>query len=163
MNLEKARAIVEKYGAALAKEEAPLRRESLLPSDKNTIIKATKLFIAYLIEFHGLTEDSEQSLISSIGYITAFVPDREAIEVNHVLESFTSGQIPSGDPRVGAAVKKATDAMYSSELADDIQRFIYEVHQLDREDPLYHQRIYTLAGIEYSLEKKRSFWASLFG
>lgn len=163
MKLDKAREIVNKYGAALAKEEAVLRRESLLPADKETIIKATKLFLAYLIEYDSLTEDAEQSMIVSIGGLGSFVPDKEAIAVNKVLKAFKAGEIPSGDPRIAAATSKITSTMINPELMNEVQNFIFDVRQLDREDTLFHQRIYTLAGIEYSPEKKKSFWGSLFG
>lgn len=163
MKLDKARKIINKYGAALATEEAILRRESLLPCDKDTIVKAAKLFLAYLIEYDTLNEDTEQSMITSIAGIGSFVPDKEAIEVNKVLHSMRAGEIPSDDPRIAPAMQKVTSKMISLELMSEIQNFILEVRLLDRFDPLYHQRIYTLAGIEYSPEKKRSFWRTLFG
>ncbi|MNI64336.1 hypothetical protein D3C73_1197710 [compost metagenome] len=41
------------------------------------------------------------------------------------------------------------------DLMEDMEHFISQVSELDEEDSLYHQRVYTLAGIEYIPEKQR--------
>lgn len=163
MNIEKAREIVNQYGGALAKESVQLRRESLLPCDKNTIVIAHKLFIAYHIEWSILTDELENALTIAIGTLSGFIPDNEAREANAVLAAFKAGKISSDDQRMTDAMKLVTNLMYSPEIAEDFSNFIYSVRDLDREDPLYQQRICTLAGIEYISPKKKSFWASLFG
>lgn len=42
---------------------------------------------------------------------------------------------------------------YDGVLFDEINEYNGQVQNLNKEDPLYHQRMYTLAGVEYTPEE----------
>jgi hypothetical protein len=163
LEVPKALEIVNHYGAAIASEEVAVRRLSLLPSNKETIVKAFKISTAYRIEFDTLTDELENALTASLGHLSAFIPDEEANEANATLKAVKEKKIATDDPKVQKALNLLTQVMYDPELADEFKHFINVVRSLDRDDPLFRQRVYTLAGVEYPPPRKKSFWASLFG
>jgi hypothetical protein len=163
MKLSKAREIVNLYGGALSKlkDGEISRKVSLLPTDKETIIKATKLFVAYLIEFESLDKQAEDALIVSLSGIGTFVPDDRAMKINEAVKLIRSGVTEHEEEK--KIFGEFITEMDGTNIIQDVEEFINSVYALNREDPLFHQRVYTLAGIEYSPSKKKSFWSSIFG
>lgn len=93
MDLEQAEKIVNAYGAALAsgKEGEMARKVSLLPCDKETIIRAYKLFIAHLIEYRSLDEKMKDAFIVSLSGIGSFFDDEDADSFNRSLKLYRNG------------------------------------------------------------------------
>ncbi|WP_339823456.1 hypothetical protein NST45_18470 [Paenibacillus sp. FSL R7-0163] len=155
MDLEQAEKIVNEYGAALAsgKEGEMARKISLLPCDKETIVKAYKLFIAHLIEYKSLEEKTKDALIVSLSGIGSFISDENAMDFNRSIKLYKSGMY---DEYVSSEeYSNFMKNMVNIDLMEEIEQFISDVSDLDEEDSLYHQRVYTLAGIEYVPEKQR--------
>lgn len=154
MNLVQAEKVVNDYGAALASgnEGEFARKISSLPANKDTIIKAYKLFIAHYIEYDILTEEIGNQLVLALCGINIFVTDSEAQTINSSASLRKVG-VPADDPRIRNSVQFMMKNGYDGVLFDEINEFIGQVQDLNKEDPLYHQRIYTLAGVEYIPEE----------
>jgi hypothetical protein len=52
-------------------------------------------------------------------------------------------------------------SMFGSDIRQEMDDFIAEVKTWDADEPLFHQRVYTLIGLEYSpaIEKKFGFFS----
>ncbi|GGF76707.1 hypothetical protein GCM10010912_22270 [Paenibacillus albidus] len=155
MNLEQAEKIVNAYGAALAsgKDGEMARKMSILPCDKETIIKAYKLFIAHLIEYRSFDEKTKDGFIVSLSGIGSFIEDENADNFNRSIKQYKTGM--NKEYVTSEEYRNFMSNIVDVNLMEEIEQFISDVSELDEEDSLYHQRVYTLAGIEYVPEKQR--------
>lgn len=160
MNLKEAEKIVQSYGTALAHgTEGVARYESWLPQSKETIIKAFKLYLSFLIEFDSLTKRNYDELLVSASGLSSFIEDDKAKKINNTVRLYKEkdpSQRPSDEDM--EEFMNFSKQMVSLTIQQELQDFIDEVGRLDKEDQLFHQRVYTLIGLEYSPEKKQSFW-----
>ncbi|WP_342422323.1 hypothetical protein [Paenibacillus sp. FSL E2-0178] len=164
MKLEQAEKIVNAYGAALSsgKEGEMARRMSLLPCDKETIIKANKIYIAYLIRYKIINDKIMDALIVSLSGIGSFIEDNRANQINKSIQLYKSGEY---DEYVNSKeYSEFLQGIVNINMIEDVQEFIETVYGFDDDDPLYFQRVCTLAGVEYIAERtnRRSFWKTLF-
>jgi hypothetical protein len=139
---KQAEEIVQQYGAALAKgcrEGGIARYESYLPCSKAKIKQAVKLFLAWQIEHKSLLKEPTETLLGAVAALNSFLPDDQADRVNQ------SRRTPD-DPEFWDAMKNVV----SFEIREEMDEFIAEVQKWDTNDPLFHQRVYTLIGLEYS-------------
>lgn len=156
MTPERAEEIVCQYGAALANigsEKGIAKCESNLPCPRDQIKNAFKLVLAFLIEHESLTQAAKEQLLVPLTYLHWFVPDAQAKRINtHHLNTTRDEEY-----------RRFRSALFDREIVREMEQFINEVHRLDLDDPLFHQRVYTMIGLEYSPSKKRSFWDLLRG
>ena len=145
-----AETIVQQYGAALARgtptERGIARYESYLPCSKERIKQATKVFLAFKIEYHSLEKEFTETLLGAVSHLNAFVPEETANRINsskHTLEDEEYWQF--------------SRAMFGMDIREEMDNFILDVQALDRDDPLFHQRVFTLAGIPYSPKIEKGY------
>lgn len=53
-------------------------------------------------------------------------------------------------------MKKQSETLFASDIHYHVSQFVESIQKLDRNDPLYFQRAYTIAGLEYKPEYKIS-------
>ena len=153
MTLEEAQEIVSKYGAALAsgKDGEFARDKGLLPASRDRIVKAFKLVCAFHIKQTGLSQELGEALINSL------------VSINLFADKVTYKQVNS-NPTQG--IQFMVENGRDGELFDEINQFIGKVYELNPNDPLYYQCVYTLANIEYrsnAEDAKPTLFQRLFG
>jgi hypothetical protein len=142
--------IVRQYGGALARggpEGSIARYESYLPCSKEKIKQSFKLMLAYEVEHRSLTNETANLLIGSVAHLNAFVPDEKADRIN-------ANKLRIGDKECSRHLHD----MWGVEIRAEMDVFIAAVQALDRDDGLFHQRVYTLIGLEYSKRIEKAYF-----
>lgn len=162
MKLQEAEKIVQSYGGALVlgTEGEIARYESWLPQPKETIIKAVKLWLSFLIQNDSLTKQYFDKLVCPVMSLDTFVEDNKAQKINNTVRLYKkkdSSQRPSANDmeELGEFIKLNFGGVA---ILHDLQDFVEEVGKLDKVDQLFHQRVYTLIGLEYTPEKRKAFY-----
>jgi hypothetical protein len=171
MTLNDAEKIVQEYRSTLARErlnDGPASYASWLAHSPETIIQAMKLWLAREIQSGSLTEELRNLVGSAASRIPYFIEDEEARRLNTIQSDFSpakrAGLSPEEFMTRSLALVEVHDwtgtAMFAgTSLRGELSDFIATVEEFDPSDHLYWQRVYTLAGIEYSVAKKRSIRA----
>jgi hypothetical protein len=150
MTPTEAETIVQQYGAALARgtpiESGIARYESYLPCSKERIKQAFKIFLAFQIEYQSLGKESTENLLGALSGLNAFVPAETADRINN-----------SGHSLEDKEYWEFTQAMFGLDIRQEMDDFIGEVRGLDKDDPLFHQRVFTLAGLPYSPKVEKGY------
>ena len=170
MTLADAEKIVQEFGAALSRDnpnDGPASCASRLPHSPHTIVQAMKLWLAHDIQNGSLTEEFRNQIATAASMLLRFIEDKEARRLN---TSRRSADARTRFPGLSAeefkaafnAIREVDDwalnaTLAGSSLRRDLSDFIATVEQFDPTDPLYWQRVYTLAGLEYPVTKKHSF------
>lgn len=144
-----AETIVQQYGAALAQgcpDGGIARYESYLPCSKEKIKQAFKLFLAYKIEYKSLTKEPTETLLGAISALNAFVSEEKANRINNSKPSLENEEY-----------WEFTKAMFGLDVREEMDQFIIEIQGFDPDDPLFHQRVYTLIGLQYSPTIEKSY------
>lgn len=140
--------IIEQYADAMARgtpDGGIARYESYLPCSKDRIKQACKLSLAFLIEHHSLKQEYVRLLLSTIAGLSSFVPDEKAKRIN-------ANRTPANEE-----YRQFSDSMIGREIRREMDEFIEQVEAMDTCDPLFHQRVYTLIGLEYFPSVKQKF------
>ena len=143
--------IIREYGAALENGLSGYGtaiRESSLPCPKEKLKQAFKLTLAFRIYYDSLKEEDRSNLVSGLMSLGHFVPDAQADLVN-------DGTRTLGDPIFNEFVDYQTGT--SLAIYEEMNAFVSEVKAFEEFDPLFHQRVCTLIGLEYSQSIKRAF------
>lgn len=164
MTLQDAEKIVREYGLALASESAsdgPAFSASRLPHSPERIMQAMKLWLAHDIHKRSLTQEFCNEIATAACRLPYFVEDEEARHLNATSRSFSRAASASlatekfvaRAQAVGDVHEWTTNAhIAGSSLRAELSVFIAAVEQFDPTDSLYWQRVYTLAGLEWSRE-----------
>lgn len=157
MTLQEAITTIKKYGSAFENpnNDGIARCESWLPCSKNSIVLAFKLLFAHLIEHQQLSQERFDELIVPLMAIDSFVDDQQAIEIDEIHKRLEADQLTSGELEKYTLYMKKSFS--SKETVDHMIDYVNLVLKLDPADSLYHQKICTYAGIEYSEEIQKSF------
>lgn len=157
MTLQEAITTIKKYGSAFENQnkEGIARYESWLPCPKQNIILAFKLLFAHLIEHQQLSQKRFDELIVPLMAIDSFVDDQQGNEIDRIHKRLEADQITSGELEKYTSYMKRSFS--SKETVDHMIDYVNLVLKLDPTDSLYHQKICTYAGIEYSDEIQNSF------
>jgi hypothetical protein len=142
--------IVKQYGAALARgcpDGGIARYDSYLPCSKEKIKQAYKLALAYQIEHESLTKETAELLLGAVTTLNAFVPEEKANRINNNKHSI-------GNDECWEFMRN----MSGLEIWSEMNEFIADVQVLDRQDHLFHQRVHTLIGLEYSPGIEKRYW-----
>jgi hypothetical protein len=145
---------------------------SQLPAPPQRIIQAMKLALASDIYSGGLTEDMRNSIGHGASFLPSFIPDDEAQRINNINRNFKVSDIrrlPPDEAKKQIQIRgevgnwKINAGTAGLTLRHELEAFIESVQQYEPTDPIFWQRVYTLAGLEYSTPakpayKKRSFW-----
>lgn len=161
MNIKEAERIVQQYGGSLAKgtEYKRFRREKWLKTTKENIIAAHKLIISFLYENKSWNQENFDLYMTPLLALDVFQSDEIIDRMINTTIKLDNKQL-SFDKNI-PEVKEVMDymlSMRSQRIADNIDDFLNNLYKISPDDKLYHQKVYTLAGIEYSPEKKESFW-----
>ena len=175
MTSTQAELIITKYGAVLEKAcsgDGDAFRLSQLPAPPQKIMQAMKLSLANDIRNGALTEHRRNAIGGGANFLTRFIPDDEAQRLNTIKRNAKRSRGTRLSPDEFDKRMQIMDeignwtinAMATGlTLRCEITTFIESVQQIDVGDPLFWQRVYTFAGLEYSdpakpVAKKRSFW-----
>lgn len=170
MTLQDAEKIVREYGSVLTKESAADGHAfcvSHLPVSHQRIVQAMKLWLAHDIKNNSLTHAFRNEVESAASRLPYFIDDEEACRINMMCRR--SSQKESNDLSTEEFIARAKADVVMHEwmmqaqirglsLRSDLSDFIARVEKFEPADSLYWQRVYTLAGLEYSSKIKRSFW-----
>lgn len=158
MTIYDAEKIVNKYGAALTvKPEVGLfRKLSLLPTSKENVIKAFKLQIAFLIEYKSWNDETKDTLITPLFFLAHFREDKEVERFIKTDKLIREKKI-SLDDKIAIEYNNAEREIVSESLNIKLDGFIEQVNNMDTKDALYHQRVYTLIGLEYSPKVEKAY------
>ncbi len=172
MTLQDAEKIVQEYGSVLANEGAtdgpdgPASYASRLPHSQERIIQAMKLWLAHDIQKRSLTQEFRNMIGTAASRLPFFIEDEEARHLNTTSRSFSPAERAGLATEAFIARAKAAGEVHEwaqnahvagSMLWGELSDFIAAVEQFDPADSLFWQRVYTLAGLEYSPTRKRSF------
>jgi hypothetical protein len=161
MTLEDAETIVHEYGSVLATETAtdgPASCSSRLPHSPEQIVQAMKLWLAYEIQNHSLTQEFRNEIGTVASRLPYFIEDEEACRLNTITTNTSPAERASLSMKDFTermvAMKEvhewATQAMLAGlSLRCGLSDFVAAVEKFDPTDSLYWQRVYTLAGLEY--------------
>jgi hypothetical protein len=144
--------IVQQYGAALARgcpDGGIARYASFLQNSDDEIKQATKLFLACRIEHKALTKEIAENILGAVSALHSFVPDDQADRINEIHRNRES----CGNDELWVFIRN----MVSLEIREEMDNFISQVQPLNTDDSLFHQRVYTLAGLEYGPEVEKGY------
>ena len=169
MTLRDAERIVQEFGSVLASEsttDAPASHASRLPHSPERIVQAMKLWLAHDIQRRSLTQEFRNEIGTAASRLPFFIEDDEARHLNMTSYKFSPAARAGLAPEDFIARSKAAGEVHDwtiaahiagSSLRGQLSDFIAAVEQFDPADSIFWQRVYTLAGLEYSPMRKRSF------
>lgn len=126
-----------------------------------------KLWLAYEIQKGSLTAEFRNEICGAANRLPFFIEDEEARSLNAGKRNTSVARQTNLPTKYFIEQLKAETAVQNwmektlfagMALQRDLTDFITQVEQFTKADPLYWQRVYTLAGLEYLPTKKRSFW-----
>ena len=170
MTLNDAQKIVQEYGSVLEAEKpdgGPACYASHLPSSPERIMQAMKLWLAHDIQKRSLTQEFQSMVGGAASRLSYYIRDEEADRLNAVSSDFSPQKRVGLSPEqfmerakaIGEVHEWTTTAQIAGiSLSRELSDFVAAVELFDPSDQLYWQRVYTLAGVEYSVTKKHSFW-----
>jgi hypothetical protein len=162
MSIEEATSISDNFTGILAEKQTTYAPVSLLPASKERIVKALMIWIAQakregcLDKVRGLTS----TMLS--GGLAFFIED----DVCELANNATMNKGDAIHSREWTAVRSSFMAEFTYSVnKGEIDNFLRELDQISSNDPLYWQKIYSLAGVSFAPpeSKKKSFWSGLFG
>lgn len=175
MTLSHAEIIITEYGTVLEQAcagDGVAYCLSRLPAPPQRIMQAMKLVLANDIHSGALTQDMRNAIGTGASMLTRFITDSDAQRLNGIKRNFKASDVahlPPDEFRKQSQIidevhNWTTNAMAAGlTLRSQLTAFIESVQQFELRDLLFWQRVYTLAGLEYSAPakpapKKRSFW-----
>lgn len=153
--------IISGYVNAIADtpDKGMTRKQSWLPCSKEKIVTAYKIFMSHVLRYNTLTKEQFEQYMILLNFIDSFVKDEEAIIIDNFYnlnnEEMQNYKIKSPE-QFEYGLNFATK-VNASDKYDEVVSFIHDVQNLDKDDPLYCQKIYSLANLEYRPEYKRCF------
>lgn len=175
MTLEDAEKVVQEYGGVLAgnPHDGLAQHASRLPHSPERIVQAMELLLAYKIHRGSLTEEFKNEIGSAASILPLFILDEDARRFNDIRRDYPAkfSELLTQEPtdRAKQALSELRKSFHEAAEWSDraaaagyslrikLSHFIETVRQFDPTDPLFWQRVYTLAGLEYPAAKKRSF------
>lgn len=171
MTLNDAQKIVQDYGSVLEAEKpdgGPACFASRLPDSPERIMQAMKLWLAHDIQKGSLAQEFQSMIGGAASRLSYYIRDEEAYRINAISGDFSPEKRVGLSPEQFMARAKAVGEVHEwtttaqiagIALSRELSDFVTAVELFDRSDKLYWQRVYTLAGLEYSVPKKWSFWS----
>lgn len=161
MNYPDAECIISRYvdATATTHDGSIAKKEAWLPCSKNKIVIAYKIFMAHVILYKTLTKEEFDQYLMLLNMIDSFVSDDEAKIINNFysLNNEEIENIRKGNLEQYEFCLEYNKKIAMSDKHDDVVYFIQDVQKLDINDPLYCQKVYSLANLEYRSEYKSYF------
>ena len=165
MNYKEAEIIISKYVDIIANRPngTMAMRGTSLPCPKDKIVTAYKIFMAHVIKYSTLTKEQFNQYMILLNIIDSFINDEEAKMINdfYKLSNDERHILHTNHPKQFDWCMDFSLKMAMSDKHDEVVDFINNIHLLDMNDPLWCQRVYSLANIEYKPEYKKYFDNSL--
>ncbi len=143
MTLSQAAEIIQSYGDALQSPPpgpaGPAKFASLLPCSHQKIKQAAMVRLADAYDQNRLQREFIDAVRCALMFLHHFIPDDKAVAVNSQTDA--------------AARSEFMSEMTNYSVLDDIDDFVRKLTTLDRDEPLFWQRVYTLIGLEYNPDK----------
>jgi hypothetical protein len=160
MSITEATKIAECFTDVLADKKTTFAPTSLLPASKVRILKAMMLWLARLKK-DGHFEHVKSVASTAAGGLITFVDLDDCVIAND--DSIGVGH-PQYPRKQNAHDKFASDLKKGIERKE-ISAFVAELEKLFADDPLYWQKVYTLAGVSMTPpeSEKKGFWSGIFG
>lgn len=162
MNYSEANYIVHKFVDAVAlgvPKGCTALRESVLPCSKDKIVDAYKVFMAHVVKHKTLSKEDFDRYLMLLKCLGAFVDDKEASMIDNFFRLSDSERIKiaNNEPEkynycFGYNLRRVRNARH-----DEVCQFVDDLQELDVDDPLWCEKVYNLANIEYKPEYKRYF------
>lgn len=138
------------YIDEMAKDE-PLHSLFLLGHTKEEVVTAYKVTYIHMVKYHTHTQKDFEMEMSLLRHLNRFFDHEVYMKMNNMAMNGTLDEKESEELlRIQRESVRLPDAYYH------VNAFIGSIQKLDRSDPLFFQKAYTLAGIEYRPDYKSS-------
>ena len=161
MSVTEATTISDRFSDVLADKKTPHAPVSLLPASKVRIVKAMMIWLARLKKDGFFDHVSGVASTAAMGLIS-FIDDDDCVLAND--DSSLKEGHPDHSRRLNILHKLGSE-LTEGRWMKEMEAFIDELEKLSTDDPLYWQKVYTLAGVSMTPpeSKKKGFWSGLFG
>lgn len=118
----------------------------------------------YCFWFKSRCKSTSQELKNQLGTalseLSSFLPDNKATKINQFCNKSVEEKFELRDAEESMDLNEFRIKSGQSGLSIriDFADFVSQVEKFDLSDPIYYQRAYTLAGLEYTLPHRRKFW-----
>jgi len=166
MTINDADKIIKKYARLFEKPDynsRQFRRDSVLPYSKTQIRQALMLDLAHHIYEGTLDDDYKNIITGSVSPLAYYYDDAKADRLD---QAFKLSKITGVVDRSSDEALKIREAFEEANKCGgialsmrlEIEDFVKRVKQIDLQDPIFWQRVYTLCGLPYTDPKKKSLW-----
>lgn len=166
MTINDADKIIKKYARLFEKPDYNSRqfhRDSVLPYSKTQIRQALMLDLANHIYEGTLDDDYKNIITGSVAPLAYYYDDAKA---DYLDQDFKLSKITGVVDRSSDEILKIREAFEEANKCGgialsmrlEIEDFVKRVKQIDLQDPIFWQRVYTLCGLPYTEPRKKSFW-----
>lgn len=157
MSITEATTITECFTNVLADKKTTFAPISLLPASKVRVFKAMMLWLARLKK-DGLLDNASSVAATAVVGLNFFIDDNDCFLAN-------DNSIKEGHQEYSRKMNIILNAGIELTNRFEVDAFIDELKKLSTDDPLYWQKVYTLAGVSMtpSESKKKGFWSWIFG
>jgi hypothetical protein len=161
ISITEATTISDRFIDLLADKKTTYAPASLLPASKVRIVKAMMIWLARLKK-DGHFDHVKSVASTAAGGLDWFIYDDDCVLAND------DSSLKEGHPehsRKRNIRRKWLSDFTEQRWMKELSAFINELEKLSMDDPLYWQKVYTLAGVSMTPpeSKKKGFWSGLFG
>jgi hypothetical protein len=161
ISITEATTISDRFIDLMADKKTTYAPASLLPASKVRIVKAMMIWMAQLKKDGHFNHVKSFASTAASG-LTFFIDDEDCVLVND--DSCLEEGYPEHSRNRNIPRKWGSD-FKELRWMKEVEAFIDELEKFSTDDPLYWQKVYTLAGVSMTpLEsKKKGFWSGLLG
>jgi hypothetical protein len=163
LSIKDAQEIVDQYATALTRsipDNGIARYMSWLPCTPEKIIQSFKILVAFEIQQQAMPKDLKNQFGSALSALPSFISDTKAQQINKFRNKSSSERFELRNTQTYQDLDdfSTESGLQGFIIHSDFEDFLSMVEGFDLGDPLYFQRAYTLAGVEYVPPRKRRFW-----
>ena len=136
------------YIREMAKDE-PLHSLFLLGHTKEEVITAYKVTYIHSVKYHTHSQRDFEMEMIILRHLNRFFSHEVYMKMNGIAKKKSLDKNEQEE-----LFEIDVESMQSPEGYDQVEEFVESIQKFDRDDPLYFQRAYTLAGIEYRPDYK---------
>ena len=138
------------YIREMAKDE-PLHSLFLLGHTKEEVITAYKVTYIHMVKYHTLSQRDFEMEMIILRHLNRFFAHEVYMKMNGIAKKKSLDKNEQEE-----LFEIDVESMQTPEGYDQVEEFVESIQKFDRDDQLYFQRAYTLAGIEYRPDYKIS-------
>lgn len=130
----------------IAKGE-PFHSLHLLGHTKEEVVTAFKVSYIHMVKYQTSSKEIYDQEMFMLRNLNSFLDHEEYTKWNSI------AQKEHREPQeIRELIRKQSEALKAPDGYNDVEHFIESIQKLDKNDPLFFQRAYTIAGLEYKPE-----------